>query len=289
VQSMSPEAVGEDKAQCESLMAELESSHTIASTEFNNMLAWVVSSALALSLTKYGCRLVQKAIDLADAVLRARIARNILPHASDIYTSPNANHVLGKLVEIMPQSQLGPLWEALRGQTAAVARHRFGSRILQRSVEHCSEVDSGFLLDEVQSELEALARHPFGNFVVQTLLEHGSEARRRACVERLLPHVLEHATHKTASNVVQCLLEHSDVESQAAIADAFLAGHGVLSLEAIASTRYGSFVVQRLVDRLHPRIVSVKARIKAAKPQLQESGFSRRKIVDFLGDAFFHN
>jgi len=148
---------------------------------------------------------------------------------------------------------------------------------------------SAFLLDEILADLEALARHPYGNFVVQHLLEHGSPSRKQACARALLPYVLQHATHRTASNVVQRLLEHADVGAQAAVADALLAGEGATSLEAIAATRYGSFVVHHLVDRLHPRIAAVKARVKAAHPQLQESGFSRRKIVDFLGEEFFRD
>merc|ERR1712032_854599 len=120
-------------------------------------------------------------------------------------------------------------------------------------------------------------------------LEHCTDARMHACVEKLLPHVLKHATHKTASNVVGCLLVHSNLDCQAAIADAFLAGKGEMSLETIAATRYGSFVVHHLVDRFHPRIDAVKARVKAAHRQLQESSFSNQKIVNFLGEAFFRD
>merc|ERR1712232_1297375 len=111
-----------------------------------------------------------------------------------------------------------------------------------------------FLLDELLEDLEALARHQFGNFVVHSLFEHGTEARKHTCVMKLLPHVLQHATHKTASNVVQRMLVHADLSSQAAIADALLAGEGENSIEAIAATRYGSFVIHLLVDRIHPRI-----------------------------------
>jgi len=109
------------------------------------------------------------------------------------------------------------------------------------------------------------------------------------CVKKLLPHVLQHASHKTACNTVQRMLEHSDLACKAMIADAFLEGKGETSLETIAATRYGSFVVQHLVDRFHPRIDAVKARIKAAHSQLQSSGFSQRKIVHFLGEAFFRD
>jgi len=106
-------------------------------------------------------------------------------------------------------------------------------------------------------------------------------------VNKLLPYVLQHATHKTACNIVQRMLEHANLTCQARIADVFLEGRGETSLEAIAATRYGSFVIQHLVDRFHPRIDAVKARLKAAHTTLQASGFSQRKIVQFLGEAFF--
>merc|ERR1712217_45951 len=189
----------------------------------------------------------------------------------------------------MPPADSIPIGEAMRGKATTVARHQFGSRILESLMESCDEQQIGFLLDELLDDFEALARHQFGNFVVQHLFAHGTPERKKACVQKLLPHVLPHATHKTACNVVQCMLEHVDLSWQAAIADAFLAGEGETSLETIAATRYGSFVVQKLVDKLHPRIDAVKARVKAAHPQLQESGFSRRKIVDFLGEGFFRD
>lgn len=177
----------------------------------------------------------------------------------------------------------------MRGKATIVARHQFGSRILERLIDRCHEEQIGFLLDELLDDPEPLARHQFGNFVVQKILEHSSAPRKNVCLQKLLPHVLQHATHKTACNVVQRMLVHADLTWQATIADAFLAGEGDMSIETIAATRYGSFVVQKLVDKLHPRIDALKARIKAAHPQLQESGFSRRKIVDFFGESFFRD
>merc|ERR1740130_2153590 len=163
----------------------------------------------------------------------------------------------------------------MRGKATTMARHQFGSRILERLIEHCDEALIGFLLDELLEDFEALARHQFGNFVVARLLEHGTPCRNLSCVQKLLPHVLQHAVHKTACNIVQRMLEHADLACQALIADAFLEGSGATSLEAIAATRYGSFVIQHLVDRFHPRIDAVKARLKAAHSQLMASGFSQ--------------
>jgi len=283
-----PMAVGEDKTQCDRLIADLDPSlDTSRAERAAKAMAWILPAARPLSLTRSGSRLVQKAIDVAPALEREKLAELLLQDPMELCTSPHANHVITKLIEVMPPIHLVAIGEAMRGKAAAVARNQFGSRIMERLFEHSAEDQIGFLLDELLEDLEALARHQFGNFVVQRLFEHATVARKHACAQKLRPHILQHATHKTACNVVQRLLEHSDLAWQAAIADDFLAGEGETSLEAIAATRYGSYVVQRLVDRLHPRIDAVKARVKAAHPQLQGSSFSQKKIVDFLGKDFF--
>jgi len=286
-------AAGEDRALCDRMAADLEPPLDGArGARAAQIMAWVASGARALSLTQFGSRLVQQAVAVASSAQREQLAEALLRESRDedpteLFCSPHANHVVAKLIAVMPPARLGRVGEAMRGEATSVARHQFGSRVLERLIEHCGENQIGFLLDEIMGDFEALARHQFGNFVVQRTLEHCSKARMHACVEKLLPHVLKHATHKTASNVVGCLLAHSDLDCQAAIADVFLAGRDEMSLETIAATRYGSFVVHHLVDRFHPRIDAVKARVKAAHQQLQESSFSRQKIVNFLGESFF--
>jgi len=280
--------IGEDKVQCDCMIADLEPSlDATRAARAASVMAWIQPAARTLSLTQSGSRLVQKAIDVASLKQLDQLAENLLKDTTELYTSPHANHVLAKLIEVMPRGRLVCIGEAMRGKATTVARHQFGSRILESVIVHCTKDQIGYLLDELLEDLEALARHQFGNFVVQRLFEHGTEAWKDQCFQKLLPHVLHHATHKTACNVVQRMLDHANLSCQAVIADAFLAGEGKTSLETIAATRYGSFVVQHLVDRFHPRIDAVKARVKAAHPKLQESTFSQRKIIDHLGEAFF--
>jgi len=236
-------------------------------------------------MTRGGCRLVQKALMVASQQQRERLAEALLPHALELYTSANANYVLAKFIEIMPPSRVTCIALTMRGRIAAVARHRFGCRILERLMEHCSEQELGFLLDEIQADLEALARHQFGNFVVQHLLEHGSPPRKHAAMQCLFMYLPQHLTHKTASHVVQFFLEHADHEWQAAIVDAMLAARGGDSLEAVAASRYGSFVVRQLLERPHVRAAVVRARLDGVAAQLRESEYSRKNVVPFLGDG----
>jgi uncharacterized membrane-anchored protein YjiN (DUF445 family) len=285
-----PEEVGEDRAHCDRLIADLEAcSDAAEAVKAQRIMTWVISVARPLSLTQSGTRVVQKATEFASHEQRDQLVEALLQgNTKELYTSPHANHVLAKVIAVQPPARLVCIAESISGKAHSVARNQFGSRILERLIEYCPEDLIAFLLDELLEDLEALARHQFGNFVVHSLFEHGAEARVHACVLKLLPHVLQHATHKTACNVVQRMLVHADLSSQAAIADAFLAGEGETSLESIAATRYGSFVVHLLVDRIHPRIDAVKARVKAAHPELQKSSFSQKKIVEFLGKSFFH-
>jgi hypothetical protein len=283
-----PEEVGDDSAHCEQLIADLKPCFDAAkAAKSAQIMDWILLAACPLSLRKSGSLLVQQAVNVASMGQCVQLLDTLLHEAMELCLSPHANHVLAQLIEIVPPAQSKRVGQAIRGTATTVARHQFGSRILDSLIERCSEDQIGFLFDELLDDFEALARHQFGNFVVQHLLQHGTAARKTACVQKLLPHVLHHATHKTACNVVQRMLEHSDLRWQAKIADAFLAGEAETSLETIAATRYGSFVVQKLVDKLHPRIDAVKARVKAAHPRLVESIFSRRKIVDFLGEGFF--
>jgi len=274
---------------CESkqLISELQVHGCGCATQAQEALQKLLPAARSLCLTPEGSRALQQTIEVASAEQRSCLLKQLLVDVEELYMSPHANHVLARLVETVPATSSAMIAVAMKTKATTVARHRFGSRILERLVEHCSEEMIGFLIDELLEDIEALARHQFGNFVVARILEHAAPAKKQLCIEKLLPHVLQHATHKTACNIVERMLDSADLARQSMIADAFLAGTGDESLEAIASTRYGSFVIQHLVSRFHPRIDAVKMRVKEAHSQLKTSGFSHRKIVQFLGETFF--
>jgi len=129
-----------------------------------------------------------------------------------------------------------------------VAKHKYGCRVLERLIEHCSEAQLTNILQEITANSEALCRHPFGNFVVQHLLEHGSDARRRGVLECLLPKAPELAMHRTASHVVQRVLDHCDESGQNSLIVALLNAVAPNSLLDVARSRYGSYVAEQLAD-----------------------------------------
>eukprot|EP00931_Biecheleriopsis_adriatica_P031056 TRINITY_DN18243_c0_g1_i2.p1 TRINITY_DN18243_c0_g1~~TRINITY_DN18243_c0_g1_i2.p1 ORF type:complete len:683 (-),score=153.70 TRINITY_DN18243_c0_g1_i2:426-2474(-) len=172
--SCEPSDVGEDKARCDRLISDLESSRA------QKAMTWILTSARSLSLTQFGSRVVQKAIGLTTLQQREQLAEELLHDAMELYMSPHGNHVLAKLIEVLPSTRLVCIGETMRGQAGVVARHQFGSRILERLIEHCSEDQIGFLMDELLEDLEALARHQFGNFVVQHMFSSMPRTRLHA-------------------------------------------------------------------------------------------------------------
>jgi len=135
-----PNEVGEDRARCECLIGELEPSSDVAKKARRaEIMAWVQSCARTLSFTKSGSRLVQKSIDVATGPEREQLASALLPHAIELYASANANHVLAKLIEVLPPTRLICVAQALRGRATAVARHQYGCRVVERLFEHCCE------------------------------------------------------------------------------------------------------------------------------------------------------
>lgn len=59
------------------------------------------------------------------------------------------------------------------GGAAHAARHRFGCRIIERLLEHCSAEQLSPLVEELLAEGAVLSGHIYGYYVMQHLLEHG--------------------------------------------------------------------------------------------------------------------
>lgn len=241
---------------------------------------WIADRAVTLAFAKHGCRVVQKAIDVAGAPERERIALKLQPHVMELCESLHGNHVLAKLVEVLPPtgSAVGFVVEKLRGCEVKTAKHRFGCRIWERLIEHCAD-DSQMrvALDAIVTEAAILCRHPYGNFVVQHLLEHGSPERKTALLALLLPELPLLASHRTAAHVVQKALVFTGEAGERAIVLRLLGGEPPHSLEEVACTRYGSFVVEDIFAKSSAWAEGeVRARLTPCLLQLSTSQFGKR-------------
>lgn len=214
-------------------------------------IEWVIGSVYPLAVTRRGCRIVQRALEVSTFADQQRIADKLRGHVEDMLKSPNANHVLQKCIEVMPPEKMQFMVDELQGQGPSAARHRFGCRILQRLIEHCLPTQTEALVNEILSEAPKLIRHQYGNFVIQHILQHGSPDQLHEIAGVLRTDVIRLAKHRIASHVVSCAMVHCSAEDVQSLTQVVLGEAGQLA--DLSRRQYGSFVVREVhrATRLH--------------------------------------
>lgn len=207
-------------------------------------LEWVLSSFWPLTLTKRGCRIVQKALEVSSPAYQQQLVDNLRGHVLEALQSPHANYVLQKCIEVMPPDRMSFVLAELKGETSYFARHRFGCRILQRLIEHCPPTQTEALIGELLVDVDKLCRHQYGNFVVQHILQHGALEHRSAIAEVLCQDVIRLAKHRISSHVVSCAMVHCAPDDVQRLTQVVLEDAGKLA--DLSRREYGSFVVREV-------------------------------------------
>jgi len=227
-------------AGADSLISRLAEEH---SEERQMLLDQIVSSAWPMAIRRHGCRVVQRAIEVADRGTQTALVEQFRNHVIEAIRSPHAHHVLQRCIEQLPPEQFSFILEELRGRGLEFSRHRFGCRVIERLIEHCTSESIAELLDEIIPSSADLSRHEFGNYVVQHILEYGTAAQRSQVVEILVPSAHRFAKHRVASHVVERALLYCPESDRQNLMMAMSGGKDLLSL---GRTHYGSFVVRQM-------------------------------------------
>lgn len=156
----------------------------------------------------FGCRVVQSALDVASSSVKEALLDELHGCVLSALSSPHANFVIQKVIEVFPVSSTNFVAEELATFAAEVARHRFGCRVLSRLVEHhlCSASSSpatNNLVDELLLGADQLIRHNFARHVLELILEHGSQENKHSLAEIIRTNIFDYAKHRSASYVVE--------------------------------------------------------------------------------------
>jgi hypothetical protein len=266
----------QDCERCNQIIAQIESTGSVA----RSVVLWLLPEIKALALSKYGCRVIQKAINYAGTIEQSLLVNELKGYFDVLYKSPWGNHVVMKIIEVLPPATLGFLLVELAGKAIPIARHQYGCRVFERLIEHFPAEQIAGLIDELLVEAEPLCRHPFGNFVMQHLFEHGTKACKEAIIQQIIGVFPKLAKHRTASHVVQRAIEFSDEKAQQELVLALINAEGEDSLVEIGCSRYGSFVVHEL-GSTQACSGSVCKIIQDAMPRLAKSPYGKRALAGF--------
>jgi len=242
-------------------------------------------------------RAVQLALKVAARQSAADLAAELAGHVSEVALSLHGNHVLQRVIEVLPASKSKFIAEELMTRAAEVARNVFGCRIFCRLLEQSANLPATQkLLTKVMRDAEDLVQNQFGRYVAQAILEHGTEDQRHALAASLRPRILDLAQHRNASHVIEKALTYCSVDDRRTLAVQLLQqdARQESGVETLARTQYGGFVVKALLNlggdveaEARRQLSNLSNHFSGPKGASKETRFAERllKELDYLPEG----
>jgi hypothetical protein len=246
-------------------------------------LAIISEMSVILALDAAGCRLLQQALDIADALadinLLMQLIEGLKGHVREAINSPHGNYVIQKIVEVVPLSQASFVARELLGSGSNIARHRFGCRVLCRILERFGSAAKegqedeavAELLQEVITDSIDLSRHNFGHHVLQSLLDHGKRAQREEVIRKLCRDLPRNLKTRNAGFVFEKLLTECSVEERSLVFDRLAAGGSEVRAALAQSGRTGARICRLLKSYLGEVASSPVEATTSKKPPLRDN------------------
>jgi hypothetical protein len=226
---------------CSSLLAQLGMGYG----ERSAVISEIRGSVRRLTFDAAGCRVVQRAIEVAEQQQAAELAAELLGIVRRVIMSPHGNFVIQKIIEVLPIRQSTFIVAELIGAGAKFSSNRYGCRILSRIVEHSgSDSLAKTLIDEILQDVRWLLRDNFGHHVIESILEHGSDEQKHHVAAALQCDLTRNATDRHASYVIETALKNCSSIDRSTIIATLTSNPGSLAL--LASDRSGSYVLNAL-------------------------------------------
>lgn len=234
-------------------------------------------TVLNLTMDKQGCRVVQKALDVADLQTSLGLVRELQGSIRKAATCPNGNYVIQKIVEKLPAAHVGFVAAELKSTAAETSSHRCGCRVMCRLIEHAlAEPHTVALVKEILKATPELSRHAFGHFVIQSILEHGTEEHRSAVANSLKGTLFADAQLRSARYVVESALEFCSVMDRASMIKELLDGPD--NFLKLADNQNGCNVARLLLKIPGEHSEKVEQEMHAASRRLHASQYGRRLL-----------
>ncbi|CAJ1400139.1 unnamed protein product [Effrenium voratum] len=243
-------------------------------------------SLLRLTKDRFGCRVMQAALQEASPEFLQAFASELKGKAVALSQHLHANFVLQKYVELLPASAGAFILQELTPSAGEVAVHVYGCRVLQRLIEHCSNqpqlaVLIGSLLSKV-GQIEKLLKDPFGSNVLRAIVAHGTDCQISVIMDAIATNVLKFSKHKHASLVFERCLETSSerpaLRAERATLVALLLGDGTSRspLAQVLLDRFGNYLAQRMIHCCRgPEEERIRQLLSICLPKLQRSPMGR--------------
>jgi hypothetical protein len=228
----------------------------------------------------YGCRVVQKAIELSEPPVQTQLVRELDGHVIECAEDQNGNHVIQKCLEKVAANKLDFMVDAFKGQIARLATHPYGCRVIQRLLERWGS-EEAIVSELLGDHTDELCRNQYGNYVIQHLLIHGSPWQRSGIIHALLGKLFVLSKHKFASNVVENCFVYGSAQDRTALIQEVLGRHPDEScLLSMVRDQYANYVVQKMIDLCdQDQLAMIVQRIKRHVPGLRKIPYGKNILT----------
>jgi len=237
-----PRAAGVGQTKAASLMKALTGCDERTRAE---AVEQVADSMWPMAVQRHGCRVAQKAFEVADREQKNLLAEGLRGHIREAIESPHGNYVVQRCVESNSVEGTQIVVDEMRGASLFFSRRRFGCRVIERLLEHCTRPQVSEIGQEVMREADELITHPFGNFVMQHMLKYGAAEDQHQIVKFLVRDIYNLSKHRVASHVIETALAHSGPEDRRLLMQAL--SENPAELAHLAQSHYGSFVAREMM------------------------------------------
>jgi hypothetical protein len=271
------EEEGDADEACAELSAQIEAGGVARQAAIEAL----IGSVEELAFDAAACRVVQKALELGEEEEVVALSSELHGRVREAIHSPHANHVVQKMVEVLPASSLDFVVEEILGAGAEFARHRFGCRVFTRLVQRQSEgsiARMDELIEELLSVASDLARHAHGHHVIEVVLQTGSTYQRNTICSALSLDLMCNAKHRNASYVVEKALNSCDDEVRHMLLQQLIGTPD--SLVSLVENQFGCYVAKALLKLPGEFFHKMLSQIEAAAPELQKGKYGRRLMQE---------
>jgi len=223
----------------------------------------------------------KKAIEFGEEEEVVALCSELQGRVREAIRSPHANHVVQKMVEVLPASSLGFVVEEILGAGAEVARHRYGCRVLSRLLQRHREASVAHMdefIEELLSDASDLARHTFGHHVIEMVLQTGSVYQRHMIFCSLSSDLTRNAKNRNATYVVERALTSCEDEDRRNLVQELIGTPDCLV--SLVENQFGCYVAKALLKISGESFHKMLSHIDTAGPKLQKSKYGRRLLEE---------
>jgi len=267
----------EDDGDADEACAELSEQLEAGGVARQAAIEALIGSVAELSFDAAACRVVQKAIEIGEEEDVVALCSELQGFIREAIHSPHANHVIQKMVEVLPSSSLNFVVEEILGAGAEFARHRYGCRVFSRLVQRQSEAPIAHmdeLVEELLSSASDLARHTFGHHVIEVVLQVGSAHQRHMIFSSIKSDLMRNAKNRNATYVVERALTSCDDDDRLVMVQELIGTPEALI--ALVENQFGCYVAKALLKFPGEIFQNMMSQIGAAAPELEKSKYGRR-------------